>query len=309
MNIPRIPPPTEDLGKLPPERLAVIIPLVAELSKGDRYLHWEDLRRRPPPSPLSQQEWWLALKLGRMTNLRAIPLRDKKGHPFSFGTPDTLLEQLHEIDRGLGFAVDLPDGVTHPNTRDGYIVSSLIQESITSSQLEGAATTRAVAKEMLRTGRPPRDKSERMILKNYHTMQRIRALRDSPLTPELVLEIHQCVTKNTLDRPDAAGRLRREDEEVRVEEDITGVVFHVPPPAAELPARLDAMCAFANGESPDYFIHPIIRAIILHFWLAYDHPFVDGNGRTARALFYWFMLRHGYWHFEVISISEIILKA
>ena len=48
---------------------------------------------------------------------------------------------------------------------------------------------------------------------------------------------------------------------------------------------------------------------MLHFWLAYDHPFVDGNGRTARALFYWLMLRHNYWLFEFISISEMILKS
>ena len=48
---------------------------------------------------------------------------------------------------------------------------------------------------------------------------------------------------------------------------------------------------------------------ILHFWLAYDHPFVDGNGRTARALFYWSMLRHNFWLFEFISISQIIRKA
>jgi Fic family protein len=56
-------------------------------------------------------------------------------------------------------------------------------------------------------------------------------------------------------------------------------------------------------------VHPVIRSIILHFWLAYDHPFVDGNGRVARALFYWSMLRHHYWLFEFISISQIIRKA
>ena len=60
---------------------------------------------------------------------------------------------------------------------------------------------------------------------------------------------------------------------------------------------------FANGEIPDYFIHPAIRSILLHFWLAYDHPFVDGNGRTARALFYWSMLHHGYWLFEFLIRS------
>ena len=69
------------------------------------------------------------------------------------------------------------------------------------------------------------------------------------------------------------------------------------------------MCAFANGETQAHFIHPAVRAIILHFWLAYDHPFVDGNGRTARALFYWSMLRSGYWIFEFISISTILRKA
>src|SRR5205814_10028127 len=54
--------------------------------------------------------------------------------------------------------------------------------------------------------------------------------------------------------------------------------------------------------------HPMVRSMILHFWLAYDHPFVDGNGRTARALFYWSMLRNGYWMFEYITISKIILS-
>jgi len=57
---------------------------------------------------------------------------------------------------------------------------------------------------------------------------------------------------------------------------------------------MEAMCAFVNGRDTEPFIHPAIRAMILHFWLAYDHPFVDGNGRTARALFYWAMLRPGH---------------
>ena len=69
------------------------------------------------------------------------------------------------------------------------------------------------------------------------------------------------------------------------------------------------MCDFANGKTPGEFVHPAIRSIILHFWLAYDHPFLDGNGRTARALFYWSMLHHHYWLCEFISISHLILKA
>jgi Fic family protein len=219
------------------------------------------------------------------------------------------MELLHQIDRGLGLAIGLPDAVAHPANRDRYVINTLIDESITSSQLEGAATTRAVAKEMLRTGRPPRDKSERMILNNFLTMRRIRDLQHEPLTPERVFELHRRVTDGTLDKADAAGRFRRDDENIRVVDDIDGTEFHMPPAAAELPARLEAMCAFANGTAPDYFVHPVIRGIILHFWLAYDHPFYDGNGRTARALFYWSMLRHEYQLFEFISISEILLRA
>jgi Fic family protein len=111
-----------------------------------------------------------------------------------------------------------------------------------------------------------------------------------------------------LDNPDAAGRLRRTGEVIRVE-DMTGEVFHMSPPAEQLEGRLAAMCAFANGDPPEPFIHPAIRAIILHFWLAYDHPFVDSNGRTARALFYWAMLRANYWLFEYISISAPLKRS
>jgi Fic family protein len=288
--------------------MKAVIRAYEKLTARDRYLHWDDLRRRPAPEGFTHTEWWYALKLKRSSRMQAIGLEDRSGQKFRFGVPDVLAELLHQIDRGLGFAVNLPDAVTRPETRDQYVISSLIQESITSSQLEGAATTREVAKDLLRTGRPPRDKSERMILNNYLTMQRIRDLRSAELSPAVVFELQSRVTDGTLEKLDASGRLRRADEVIQVSDE-EGTVFHDPPPAAQLPDRLAAMCAFANGQAPDGFVHPVIRAIILHFWLAYDHPFVDGNGRTARALFYWSMLRQGYSLFEFISISQILLRA
>jgi Fic family protein len=76
---------------------------------------------------------------------------------------------------------------------------------------------------------------------------------------------------------------------------------------------LQIICDFANRnfDDPDAvpFIHPVVQATILHFMLGYDHPFVDGNGRTARALFYWLMIRRGYWLTEFVSISRIFLQA
>ena len=87
-------------------------------------------------------------------------------------------------------------------------------------------------------------------------------------------------------------------------------MIYLPPPAEQLPDRLNQMVRFANRDADDgAFLHPVVRAIVLHFWLAFDHPFEDGNGRTARALFYWAMLRHDYRLFEFVSISRFLKKA
>lgn len=310
MKSPRKPPTTAEIFQSSKSQ-ARLVDLLEQRSRirDDRYRHWDILRHLQPPEGLTPEEWWFLLKFGRDIGIKKIPLCDLIGRRFRYNIPDLVAQQLHVIDLGAGGTIGVPDSVTNPQTRNQYLVRSLVREAITSSQLEGAVTTREVAKDMLRTGRSPRNRSEQMILNNYLTMQQIREWKDRELDPDLVFEIHRHVTHETLEKPDAAGRFRRADEPVTVQDTITGEVFHKPPPADQLPERLNAMCQFANGRSPDSFVHPAIRAILLHFWLAYDHPFVDGNGRTARALFYWSMLRQGYWLFEFISISEILLRA
>jgi len=272
-----------------------------------KYLHWEELQYRQPPGDLSHEEWWFAIKFNRQSGRQFVSLEDKNGVPFSYFLVEPIPQRLHEIDLRAGGRIAMPEQVTNPETRDQYYVSSLIEEAITSSQLEGATTTRRVAKEMLRTGRPPRDRSERMILNNYLTMSRISELKGQPLTRELIFEIHRLVTDQTLEHPTAAGRFRRHDEEIAVYNSANRIL-HEPPPASDLDSRMQRLCDFAN-RTDGPFVHPVIRSIILHFMLGYEHPFIDGNGRTARALFYWYMLRHGYWLAEFISISHIVLKA
>ncbi len=308
MKLPRMPPATEQLIKSSSSGSIIRAVEWGTRAHRQKYLHWDKLIRYTPPEDMTHEDWWLAIKLGRSHMFKEVPLQDKQGRPFRFLLADPIPEQLHLIDLGAGGQIGIPEQITNPETRDQYYVSSLIEEAITSSQLEGATTTRDVARVMLREHRAPRDRSEQMILNNFRTMQRIGKLQDQSLTRELVLELHRLVTNNTLNDPSAAGRFRRTDEDIAVVGDDGNTVFHSPPPATELDTRMGAMCAFANGETPDYFIHPVIRSIILHFWLAYDHPFVDGNGRTARALFYWSMLHHGFWLCEYLSISQIILK-
>ncbi len=306
--------------KLPvsPPPLSQLLPGVGDLQKilnlgplvGGRYLHWDQLRHRAPPKGLPHEAWWAGIKLARQGLLKPLPLQDKHGQPIRFGTPDPVLQALLAVDRQAAGTVAMDTPMVSTEDRDRYLVSSLIEEAITSSQLEGASTTREVAKAMLRSGRKARDRSERMILNNFHVMRQIRELRDEALTPELVLALHRIVTEETLDDPSAAGRLRRAGERIQVMDAQRSTVLHDPPAAASLPGRLKRLCAFANqGDDSKPFVHPVIRAILLHFVVGYDHPFVDGNGRTARALFYWSMARAGYWLMEYVSISRLLQQA
>ena len=309
MKFPKKPPPLESFFREPKGMFSAMDKAGEEASRRDRYLHWDELRHREPPEGLTVEDWWFGLKMRRLAQRQLIPLGDRKGNPFSFWLSPRMFERLHDIDLKCSGSVEGPEPVTNPATRDRYYVSSLVEEAITSSQLEGAAVTRSVAKEMLRSGRRPTDTGEQMILNNFLTMRQISKWKKGDLTPELVMEMHRMITRETLEDRSDEGRLRNADERVCVEDDQTGEVFQVPPPAEELPGRLQAMCDFANDTKMEGYLHPVIRSIILHFWLAYDHPFVDGNGRTARAIFYWSMLRHKFWLFEFISISQTILEA
>lgn len=274
------------------------------------YEHWDHLRHLPPPKGLTIDSWWAALKLARSVIARQLPLNDKYGTAFTVSVTSTMLRKLHFLDReaaGLILGADQDDD---ESIRRRHLVRSLIEEAMTSSQLEGASTTRRVAKEMLSTGRAPRDRSEQMIFNNYATMHSLGGLRDKPLTVEMILEIHRRLMHDALDDPSDAGKLRTAADNIIVQDkgDPT-IVLHVPPQPSELPARLQALCDFANGSDDEDFLHPIVRAIAIHFQIGYDHPFCDGNGRTARALFYWSMLRSGYWLSEYVSISSVLKKA
>lgn len=292
-------------------RLSQLADMPLDPRSREEYLHWDKLRRLPPPGDLSPEEWWWKLKFERRAGWRPLPLADGEGAQFHYGLPDSVLRGLRHVDRHCSGEVTMDAVVTSERgARERYLVNSLMEEAIRSSQLEGATTSRRVAKDLLRSGREPRDRSERMIANNFRALQYMREHGDR-LTPESVLELHRIVTERTLDEPSAAGRLQQPGEQrVAVFDRDDRKPIHRPPPAEQLPERLERLCDFANeDEDAEQFIHPVIRAILLHFWLAYDHPFLDGNGRTARILFFWSMRKSGYWLVEYLPISRILREA
>ena len=274
-------------------------PVRSEIENFNRhYLHWEEFRRHRPiaADPLSI---WILMKLFRQNSMRTISFADWR---IGFNLGDACQGALHTLDKTAGGSlIGLLESAGHD--RDRYILNALMEEAIASSQIEGAATTRRVAKQMLRENRRPRTRDERMIVNTYLTMKTVVERKQQPLSPDLVLELHRMITDGTLDDPADAGAFRQNDE-VRVV-DQHGTILHTPPPYTQIPRLMDELCTFINAES-DTFLHPVVKGIVLHFLIAFMHPFNDGNGRCARTLLYWFLLREDYWLFEYMPISRAI---
>ncbi|PRD16310.1 Fic family protein [Pantoea coffeiphila] len=180
-----------------------------------------------------------------------------------------------------------------------------LDEPITSSQLEGANTTTLVARNMLESGREPRTADEHMIAGNARLMAEIPDWIREPLTPDLIRRFHATGMAGIDDEKYQPGEFRTTDDIVIADYD--GNIVHQPPAAVLLPERLEAVCDWVNDSA--IYIHPLIKACILHFMIAHEHPFRDGNGRTSRALFYWFMLKADYDTFRYISISSLLHSA
>jgi len=281
------------------------------LDNKGRYLHWDKLRHLPAPEGFSNEQWWVGVKGARQKHYQKLPLVDKQGNPFVFCMPDTVQRLLHWLDRHASGSIQTEEAITNPQMRNTYLIRSLMEEAISSSQLEGASTTRHEAREMIRQQRSPRDKSEQMIFNNYQAMQFIHENKDELLTPSIVFELQRIVTDKTLDNEDMSGRFRSMGDKIHVVDNASQEILHTPPDSDQLEQRLQRLCDFANSTDnvDGVFLHPVVKAIVLHFMLAYDHPFCDGNGRTARALFYWAMAKQGYWLLEFVSISKIIKSA
>ena len=270
----------------------------------EEYDYWDKVKyKKPLPNGVTPEMLWSYVKASRLK--QSVMIWDKYG--IKLCVTSHIQRLCHEFDMLFG-SFWSSENDSQSAERKYYLASSLMEEAIYSSQMEGASTTRVVAKEMLRKNKSPQNKSQQMIVNNYNTIQYITQHRNDPLTEGNLLHIHRLMTENTLDDPNNAGHFRTNDEVV-VADVVANEIVYTPPTYKEIPEFLDAICYMFNEDNPRVFLHPIIKGIVIHFMLAYMHPFVDGNGRTARALFYWYMLKENYWLTEYMSISRVIAKS
>ncbi|MBI3984904.1 MAG: Fic family protein [Candidatus Levybacteria bacterium] len=279
------------------------MPFIMGISEPE-YLYWDKGKYKPVPDDFSREEFWYLVKQIRKLSSNPTHIKAENGEYFTWLRLTYTDEFLHKIDVHTGGQIFAPYEALKEENRQKFIARGILEEAIASSQLEGANTTRRVAKMMLLENRPPRNNSERMIVNNYNTMKMLEdEYKDKELSKELLFEIHGMLTMSTIPTEEQ-NRFRKDSDDIVVRN--SKYIAHTPPKEDFLDAEIMKLIDFANDKDDKIFTHPVIKAIFLHFWVGYLHPFTDGNGRLARALFYWYLLRKGYWTFMYLPISSII---
>lgn len=282
-------------------------PIVRKAQK--EYTYWDKFRHYIFPPNITPEQAWAHLKVFARGKQEVTPVRIDENRFFSYNLTNSLYQKLNYIDtNGAGLIKSLTDRPSEMQASK-YIISSLTEEAIASSQIEGASTTHRVAKEMILAERKPRNRDEQMILNNYRAMQKIEEWKDLELTEDILCELQKILTDQTLDNPDDSGRFRIDEDDIVVHDRLTGEVVYTPPNEQIMREEVKKFLHYANHDNEEEFTHPVIKAAILHFWLAYLHPFADGNGRSARAVFYWYLLKRNYWLIQYISVSRAIKQS
>ena len=276
-----------------------------------KYLYWDTIKYKQSPEGLDIKESWFLARQFRNLISMPTPIVTEEGPMFKWIKLSRVDEFLHKIDVSSGGQVFASVETLSGANKQKFLSRGILEEAIASSQLEGAHTTRTAAKLMITNKREPANKDEQMVLNNYKTILKIdEDFKDKKMSEDLIFELHRMLTDKTIEEGDV-GRYRRDEDNIVVEGQIGNerYVTHNPPSEKFVKEQMERLINYANDSNDEVFVHPIIKAIFLHFWIGYLHPFVDGNGRLARALFYWYLLRNNYWTFMYLPISLIIKRA
>jgi len=186
------------------ERISLLSnPDIGVCDNKGRYLHWDELRHKPTPEGYSHELYWFAVKQSRKAASRRLTFVDKNNSPMSYCITDEILKNLLWLSENASGTIRGDHTLASESSKNRYLINTLIEEAINSSQLEGATTTRRDAKEMIRSGTTPKDHSERMVLNNYKAMQLVRDTIDQPMSVELICDLHRQLTEDTLSEENA----------------------------------------------------------------------------------------------------------
>lgn len=150
--------------------------------------------------------------------------------------------------------------------------------------------------------RLPKNKDDWMLLNNFEAMLWIKKNHDKELSLSVLKEIHAIVTKNTLNEDDVnfSGKFRNDQVFIYKGPELKheGVKYE------RVELALNEAITLTTKHSR--YFPSLLKGILLHYLIAYIHPFFDGNGRTARTLFYFKAIRNNLRFVEILSISAYL---
>lgn len=273
-----------------------------DISENPIYLHWDKIKYKVfKDLPVSPEIAWAFIVNHRQQTYRDMsPIQDEKGMFYRYSLLQRWEKTLLFFDKMF---LNRPRDHNHDS-------EPWMLEAISSAMIEGAHTTRDRAMKLLQFHKTPADFGERMILNNYKMAQILENLPlDFQISLETLFDWQIQLTSQNLPEKDQ-GRLRTDADQIVIAPKAQDGVTFVPPRESFLKDQLGPFIDFVNQDYDKHLhTHPLLQAICIHYWFAYLHPFIDGNGRTARSLFYWFLMKSGYPNITSLPLSPLILKS
>jgi len=253
-------------------------------TENNEYLHYKEIKYRnliPIEFEKEPEKFWVLIKFHRKIHGIKTKISDRQHRLFIWHQLNSHQKLLHEIDFAMKNYLDDPD-------YEKYQKKAIMEEAIASSQISGSYMSRIVAKQMLKEKLPAKTPAKKMIHNNFIMLQSIYEKHQfKRLNSETLSSLHDMLESNMT--KDGSFKYFSDKNDPFLQKEVKKFM------------------AFANDElEENVFIHPIIKASILHFWLLFLNPFANHNDRIARAIFYWYLLRKGYKLFSILPISLAI---
>ena len=165
-----------------------------------------------------------------------------------------------------------------------------VELTYTSNAIEGSSITRQETLVILKHGLTVRGKplvEHLEVINHEHAIKLVEELaqQEEPITEHAIRQIHTLILKGIDD--ENAGRYRRQQVF------IAGSTY-VPPDPADVPSLMDDFSRWLSDGPQVHGLHPVEYAAMAHYRFVAIHPFIDGNGRTARLLMNLLLMRHSY---------------
>jgi len=275
------------------------------------YLYWDKIKFQPVPKWFKDsKDLWGTIKFMRTLNY-VSPIKTDSWEFFRFWELEFSKKLLHEIDKNASWTFYTPFSESDKRL---FVTNWMLEEAISSSQLEWASTTSRNAVKMIKQWIKPKNDSDRMILNNYEVMYFVKdeLVKKEKIDESDLLYLQEILTKWVIENKWEIWRFRdiNDDNKDPIVVKFKWKIAHEPMKSEKMRVELKRLIDFMNDEGDfNTFVHPVIKAIVIHFWIWYLHPFCDWNGRTARALFYWYLLKNDYFWFSFIPLSSIIKKS